>query len=444
MLCLLKYRKEKPIYKFLQLKYYYNANIILTLIYSYAILKLEIHGNDVLDSKKRRKNTMRQVYLDNAATSRPKPPAVWEAMENYMKNIGCSPGRGGYECSLEAGRILLETRVLLKDFFNIPSPEQVIFTQNITHSLNMALKGLLKKGDHVITSSMEHNSVVRPLRNLEKTKGIEVDFVKCDEKGLLNPQLVKDKIKHNTKMIVLTHASNVTGTLMPVEEIGEIANEEGLLYVLDTAQTAGVYEIDFENLGLDVLAFTGHKSLMGPPGIGGLCISRRAAEQMEPLIEGGTGSRSDMEYQPDMLPDKFESGTMNTVGIAGLNAGLKFINKTGLQNIRNHEKQLTERFLEGLKKLPGIIVYGPGDPELQTSTISISIKGLDMGELSFMLDYQYGVMTRSGLHCAPLAHKTIGSFPEGTLRFSIGYFNTTDEIDYTLRSLKEIIDYNLS
>jgi len=382
---------------------------------------------------------MRCVYLDNAATSRQKPDSVIEAMDNYFKNIGCSPGRGGYECSLKAGRIVLETRLAVAELFNIPTPEQVIFTHNVTHSLNYAIKGLLRKGDHVVTTSMEHNSVVRPLRSLEKRGIIRVDYISCDALGMLNPEDVRRAIRDDTRMIVITHASNVTGTLMPVRQVAQIARKHNLFFVLDTAQTAGVYDINFQELNLDVLAFTGHKSLMGPPGTGGFAISERAAREMNPLIEGGTGSVSDMEYQPDFLPDRFESGTVNTPGLAGLKAGIDFIKDVGLKKIREHELRLTERLISGLEQVKGVRIHGPKDVNLQTSTVSITVEGFDMGELSFVLDDEYGIMTRSGLHCAPLAHKTIGTFPEGTLRFSIGYFNTEEEIDYTLECLERVV-----
>lgn len=382
---------------------------------------------------------MNKVYLDNAATTCRKPREVIEAITSFMTEIGCSPGRGGYECSLSAGRLVLETRLALAKLFQVPSPQQIVFTHNITYALNYAIKGLLKQGDHVITTSMEHNAVVRPLKGLEKRGIIEVDFVRCDKQGRLDPADVERYVRPNTRMLVCTHASNVTGTLMPVDELGRIARKHDLLYVIDTAQTAGVYALDFTELGCDVLAFTGHKGLMGPPGTGGFAVSQRAAREMVPLIEGGTGSISDREYQPDFLPDKFESGTMNTPGLAGLKAAVEYIQQVGLSTIREHEQQLTQRFLKGLAEMPEVTVYGPADTRLQVATVSITVADVDMGELSFNLDDRYGIMTRSGLHCAPLAHRTIGTFPEGTLRFSFGYFNTLDEIDYALNCLKKEI-----
>jgi cysteine desulfurase family protein len=381
---------------------------------------------------------MGKTYLDNAATTKNKPEAVKNAMIDYLTEISCSPGRGGYKCSLKAGRIIFEARNLLAKLFNVPQSKQVIFTHNITHSLNIAIKGLLDKGDHVITTSMEHNSVLRPLNNLEKKDIIEVDYIKCDCDGLLDTNKVKEKINNKTKMIIITHASNVSGTLMPINKLGKIAKKYNLFYIIDTAQTAGIYDIDFLKTNADILAFTGHKSLMGPTGTGGFAVSKKAANRMDPLIEGGTGSKSNLVSQPEFLPDKFESGTLNTVGIAGLKAGVEFILEKNLENIRNHERTLADRFLSGIEKINNLSLYGPGNIKDQTPTFSITIENKDMAQLSFKLDDKYGIMTRSGLHCAPMAHKTIGTYPKGTLRFSIGYFNKMEEIDYTLTKLDEL------
>ena len=381
---------------------------------------------------------MKKVYLDNAATSSRKPESVKKAILNYYENIGASPGRGGYNDSIKAGRIILEARSKLADFFNVPKPEQIVFTHNVTYALNMGLKGVLKHNDHVITTTMEHNSVLRPLKGLEQKGIIEVDYIQCADDGTLDPKKIQKYIKNNTKLIVITYASNVTGTLMPVQEIADIAEKNGVYFFLDTAQAAGAYEIDFQKLKTDFLAFTGHKGLMGPPGTGGFAVSQRLSNNMDSLIEGGTGSISDQEYQPDFLPDKFESGTLNTPGIAGLKAGVEFIETKGLDNIKQHELKLAEMFIDSLKQIDDINIYGPCDIEKQAPTISITHKEHDLGQLSYILDDKYGIMTRSGLHCAPFAHKTIGSFPEGTLRFSIGYFNTEDEITYTLDKLMEL------
>lgn len=382
---------------------------------------------------------MKTVYLDNAATTNPKPESVIDAMVDYMKEIGASPGRGGYKASLESGRILYETRIKLKELFNAPDEEHIIFTHNVTYGLNFVIMGLLKQGDHVITTSMEHNSVIRPLRFLEKTRNIELTIIKGDSEGKVDPEDFKKAIKENTKAIIITHASNVTGTIIPVEEIAKIKEQKDVFLVLDTAQTAGVLDLDFKKLNLDALAFTGHKSLYGPQGTGGLVLSKELSQVLQPLIHGGTGSRSDLEYQPEMAPDKFEAGTQNMPGISGLSAALDFLNKMGLKNIREHEQNLANLFIEGLKEIKNVKVYGPKNPKERVSTVSITVDECDMGELSFLLDADYGVMTRSGLHCAPQAHKTIGTFPEGTLRFSFGVFNKEDDVRYALEALENCI-----
>jgi cysteine desulfurase family protein len=382
---------------------------------------------------------MNKIYLDNAATSRDKAAVVKKAILNYYENINCSPGRGGYEDSLKAGRLIIEARNTIADFFNVDDLKQIIFTHNVTYALNMGIKGILKKGDHVITSTMEHNSVLRPLNRLKKQGIIDVDYIKCDKKGRLNPEKIEAAINKKTKLIILTYASNVSGTIMPVEQIGEIAAENNVYYMLDTAQAAGVYDIDFKKLKVDFLAFTGHKALMGPTGTGGFAVSKKMAGEMDSLIEGGTGSKSHLEEQPEFLPDKFESGTMNTMGISGLKAGVEFIQKIGIEKIREHKHQLGKAFLEGLKKIPEIKIIGPADLKEQVPTFSITAGDIDLGQLSFKLDEKYNIMTRSGLHCAPFAHKTLDTFPEGSLRFSIGYFNTLPEIEFTLNALNQLL-----
>lgn len=381
---------------------------------------------------------MQKIYMDNAATSFPKPGCVLDSMVDFMKNIGCSPGRGGYARSLDAARIVYEARHLLNEFFNGPGDDNVIFTQNITSSLNIVIKGMFKEGWHVITTSMEHNSVMRPLMSLESSKKIKISRAPCNIDGTLDPASIEKLINNDTRAVVMTHASNLTGTILPVEEVGSICKKHGLYFIVDTAQTAGILSIDFKRIKADVLAFTGHKGLMGPQGTGGFLITDQAADITSPLIEGGTGSSSDVEMQPDILPDKYEGGTLNAVGIAGLKAGVEFINNTGIENIRMHERELTERFLNGLSLIEGVTVYGVRNSNSQTSTLSINIKEKDPSEVSYILDSEFGIMTRSGMHCAPSAHKTIGTFPRGTVRFSFGYFNTDEEIDYTLDALYKI------
>ncbi|NLP37848.1 MAG: aminotransferase class V-fold PLP-dependent enzyme [Firmicutes bacterium] len=381
---------------------------------------------------------METIYADHAATTFPRPQQVVDAMVNYLCNIGCNPGRGGYGRSLDAARLVYEARTLLAEFFHVPQPEQIIFTPSVTYSLNLVLKGLLQPGDHVIVSSMEHNAVVRPLTRLATERNLQVEKLTCKPDGTLEPKQLKDALRTNTRLIVLTHASNVTGTLLPVYEIGEILAGSDIFYCLDTAQTAGTEEINFQDLNCDYLAFTGHKGLLGPPGIGGLCLSERAAACTLPLVEGGTGSRSEQVQQPELLPDKFESGTQNVPGIAGLTAGVKLVQETGLQKIKKHKAELTAAFLDGLAGIPGIKVYGTKDAGKTTATVSLNLEGVDNGDLSFMLEQGFGIMTRSGLHCAPWAHQTIGSFPEGTLRFSFGLSSTVPEIEEIISALQTI------
>ncbi|GAW93658.1 aminotransferase class V-fold PLP-dependent enzyme [Calderihabitans maritimus] len=375
------------------------------------------------------------IYLDNAATTWPKPPEVWQAMENALK-ISANPGRGGHRLALDAGRIVFEAREKLANFFGVKDPNHIVFTSNATEALNLGIKGLLRPGDHAITSSMEHNSVIRPLNELRK-KGVEVTVVECDSQGSLDPEDIRKAIRHNTKLIALTHASNVTGTIMPVEEVAKIAREKDIVFLVDAAQTAGSLKINLEETPIDLLAFSGHKGLLGPPGTGGLYI--REGVKLEPLITGGTGSQSELDYQPEVLPERFESGTLNTVGIAGLAAGIDFIEKIGLENIRRHEKELLTRLLSELENIPGIKVYGPKDPELQVAVVSLNIEDRDSGEIAFVLDQVFDIGVRSGLHCAPRAHRTIGTFQQGTVRISCSYFNTVEDIEACLNALKEIV-----
>lgn len=379
------------------------------------------------------------IYFDNAATSWPKPPQVLEAMIRFMNEVGANPGRSGHQLSIEAARIIFETREALANLFNIKDPSRIVFTLNATESINLALKGILKPNDHVITSSMEHNSVMRPLRYLEK-QGIEVSIVLCSPKGFLDPGDLEKKIKSNTRMIILNHASNVTGTLLPIREVGQIARRYNLIFLVDAAQTAGAYPIDVQSDAIDLLAFTGHKSLYGPQGTGGLVINSRISEkQMVPLKHGGTGSRSEYEEQPDFLPDRFESGTPNTVGISGLLSGVRFVLENGIDKIRQHELDLTERLIDGLKQFPRIKIYGPENTDQRTSTISFNIEGLSPSYVAIYLEREYGILSRAGLQCSPSAHRTIGTFPNGTVRFSLSYFNNNEQIDKVIQALSSLI-----
>ncbi|MDS1003692.1 aminotransferase class V-fold PLP-dependent enzyme [Clostridium sporogenes] len=381
---------------------------------------------------------MKNVYLDNAATSFPKAPDVGESMLNYTKNIGCNINRGVYTSSLTAENMVFETRELICSLFNFSKPENVVFTKNITESLNLLIKGLLQKGEHVIVSSMEHNAVMRPLTSLTKN-GIEISKVSCDIFGQLNINDVIKEIKSNTRAIIMTNASNVCGTILPLEEVGKLCRENNLILIIDAAQTAGFLDIDFEKIGADALAFTGHKGLLGPQGIGGFLIKDSLIPKVHPFIEGGTGSLSEYEIQPSYMPDKYESGTINIPGIYGLNASLKYIRKTSLSSIREKELFLTKLFIENALNLDDTRLVGLNTINNRTSVVSLDFNKIDNAIVSLDLSNEYNIMTRCGLHCAPSAHKTLNTFPQGTVRFSFGHFNTKEDITYTIDALNKII-----
>jgi cysteine desulfurase family protein len=377
------------------------------------------------------------IYLDNAASSWPKPDETWMAMEHFMRSVGANPGRSGHRLSIEAGRILIEAREALAELFGVDDPLRIVFTRNATESLNLVINGLLQPDDHCITTSMEHNSVMRPLRALEKV-GVEVTVVPCSPQGELDPRQVEKAIQKNTRLIITTHASNIIGTLMPVAEIGEITRTHGIPFCIDAAQTAGALPIDVDAMKIDLLAFTGHKSLYGPQGTGGLYIREGLEEKLEPLMRGGTGSRSESQEQPDFMPDKYESGTPNTVGIAGLGAGVRFCLAQGVTHIREKEEKLTHMLIEGLGSIPGVLVHGCGDAKRQVAICSFTIQNLSPSEITMELDEEFGIMSRPGLHCAPIAHQTIGTSPEGTIRLSAGYFTTEEEISVALEAVGKI------
>jgi len=373
--------------------------------------------------------------MDNAATSWPKPPSVIQAMTDYMKNIGANSGRSGHRLAIEAGRIVYETRETVAELFNVSDPLRIVFCSNVTEALNLALRGFLKVGDGVITSSIEHNSVMRPLRDLEEG-GVEVTVVNCSSQGFLDPHDVQAAVKSNTKLIVLNHASNVVGSILPVAEIGKIARANDLVLLVDAAQTAGAYPINVEAMNIDLLAFTGHKAMYGPQGTGGLYI--REGIDLKPLKWGGTGSRSEEEYQPDFSPDKYESGTPNIVGLAGLGAGVRFVLSEGIDKIREKETDSTQKLLDGLTNIEGVTVYGGLDVDRQVGLVSFNIESVLPSEVGFQLDEEYEIMCRVGLHCAPAAHKTIGTFPIGTVRLSLSHFTTEEEVEETIRAVDEI------
>ena len=375
------------------------------------------------------------IYFDNAATSWPKPPCVAEAMTQYMAEVGASPGRSGHRLAVEAARRLYDAREAVADLFHAPDPLRVVFGANVTEALNLALNGLLRPGDHVITGSMEHNAVMRPLRALERN-GVQITVVPCSPDGELDPADLAAALRPATRLIALNHASNVTGTLLPVADAGRIARQHDLLLLVDAAQTAGAYPIDVQSDAIDLLAFTGHKSLYGPMGTGGLVIGDRVdVHLLQPLKRGGTGSRSEREEQPDFLPDLCESGTPNAVGLAGLAAGTRWVLAQGVERIRAHELALTAQLLSGLAEIPGVTVYGPRDARRQTATVSFVIAGLEHSDVGMRLDDEYAIMCRVGLHCAPAAHRTLGTFPAGTVRFGLGAFNTAEEISAALEAV---------
>lgn len=359
-------------------------------------------------------------------------------MAVFLREVGGNPGRSGHRLSIEAGRVVYEARELVARLFRIQDPLRVVFGLNATEAINQGLKGLLRPGDHVITSSMEHNSVMRPLRALEK-EGLRVTIVPCSPEGFLEPGDVERDLTGRTKMVILNHGSNVTGTLQSLADVGRICRHHGVLFFVDAAQTAGVIPIDMEQEKIDLLAFTGHKALFGPQGTGGLIFGERVDEKgIAPLKRGGTGSRSESEEQPDFLPDLCESGTANGVGLAGLKVGLEFILQEGLEKIRIHENTLTRHLLQGLQQIPEVSIYGPKNAERQLGIVSINICGMAPSEAGLRLDEQFNILCRVGLHCAPLAHKTIGTFPQGTIRFSISYLNTEEDIVRTLQAVRHL------
>ncbi|MEW6185268.1 MAG: aminotransferase class V-fold PLP-dependent enzyme [Thermodesulfobacteriota bacterium] len=375
------------------------------------------------------------LYLDNAASSHPKPETVYQAVNEALRNIGANPGRSGHRLAVKADQVIARTRKTLARLFDIEDSRRIVFTANATEAINLGLKGLLKTGDHVITSSMEHNSVVRPLRFLE-TQGVEVTFVLCSSLGLIEVEEIEKAVRKNTRLIVLTHASNVTGGLMPIEEVAALSRRQGLLFMVDAAQTAGLVPLSVNRMGIDLLAAPGHKGLLGPQGTGFLYIGPNIF--LRPLKEGGTGSQSELETQPDFLPDRMESGTLNTPGLAGLGAGVEFILSQGVEKIREKEITLSRMVWEELNKNPKVQLYGPERAEERTSPLSFNIRGLNPSAAASILDTAYDIAVRAGLHCAALAHRTLGTLPEGTIRVSPGFFNSEEDIEFFLEALTAI------
>jgi len=376
---------------------------------------------------------LEQVYFDNGATSYPKAPMVAEAMADYLLNNGSNVSRGAYKAAMDASRLVYETRMQLCDLFHFDKPDHVIFTKNITESINQVLKGILTDKDHVITTSMEHNAILRPLSSI----GCETTRVHADTEGYVHLDAFKEAVKNNTKMIVMIHGSNVSGSINDIEAIGRFAKEKGIIFVVDAAQTAGVVDINMDYI--DVLCFTGHKSLLGPTGTGGFLVQPHIVESMKTLIEGGTGSASELEVQPDHMPDKYESGTPNVVGLYGLHTALSFVMNEGIDQIHKHELDLVEYFINNFKS-DDVRIVGSKSMDNRTAVISLDFLTKDNAMVAFDLQRTYNIATRVGMHCAPAAHKSLGTFPNGTVRVSFSYFNTIEEVKYLLDALTIILD----
>lgn len=374
------------------------------------------------------------IYFDNAATSFPKPPTVALAVYDAINNLG-SPSRGSHSLSLEASRVVYTAREKISKLFNLNNPLNVAFTSNATESLNIAINGSFNPGDHIITTVMEHNSVLRPIYAL-KNKGIEISIINCDEKSLLNYDEIKSALKSNTKAIICTHGSNLTGNLNDINKIGEICKAHKLLFILDASQTAGIFDINMESSNIDILCFTGHKSLYGPQGTGGIC--KKDNIHIRPFKTGGSGSISYSETHPTNMPDILEAGTVNSHSIAGLLAGIEFIEHTGIKNIRDHELNLMWQFYNGIKNIPKIKIYGNFHTSLKAPIVSLNLGNYDSATISEELCNTYNIATRAGAHCAPLMHKALGTKKQGAIRFSFSYFNKSEEIDFAINALNKL------
>ncbi|WP_017756747.1 aminotransferase class V-fold PLP-dependent enzyme [Calidifontibacillus oryziterrae] len=378
------------------------------------------------------------IYFDQAASSFPKPKEVAEAVAEAINEYGANPGRGGHTLANKAAAKIYDTRVKLANFFGLHNPRHVIFTQNATAALNQGILGLsLESGDHIITTSYEHNSVRRPLEYLKRVKGIEITYIEPTSNGEINFEQLEYSIKPTTKLLIVTHGSNLTGAIIPIEKLGAIAKKKNLIFMVDASQTAGILPINMTEMGIDLLAFAGHKGLMGPQGTGALLVNNNI--ELKPIVTGGTGRQSEQIEQPSELPERLESGTLNTPGIVGLLEGLKFIEKTGLDQIFKHEQTLTEVCLTGLNKIEGVRIYGPDIASNRLAVISFNIEGIDSQEVAMILDQHYQIAVRAGLHCSPLAHQSIGTVEiGGTLRASFGIYNTLEEVEKFVQAIEEI------
>ena len=383
---------------------------------------------------------MEMIYLDNAATTYHKPEEVIESVVYGLRNMG-NNGRGVNEIAISTARIIYDTREKLSDFFNIGNSQRISFTSNATEALNIAIKGTFTGNDHVITTEAEHNSVLRPLYEL-KEKGLEITFLKKEEVFKFDGEKIKKYLCENTKAIICTHASNLTGDILDIRNIGRFCNENGILFILDVSQSAGIIPIDVKKQGIDILCFTGHKALMGPQGTGGIYV--REGLEVAPLKTGGSGMETYNEKHPGNMPERLEAGTLNGHGIIGLRAGIGYIDRIGIENIHRRETDLMWKFYEGVKNIKNITVYGNflenGKRLERTPIVTLNIGDVDSGELCDILNSEYGIVTRAGGHCAPLMHKSLGTEEQGAVRFSFSYFNTEDEVDFAIKVLKEIAD----
>lgn len=395
---------------------------------------------------------MQQIYLDNASTTFPKPQVVADAVYQYITHAGTNISRG--TCATSSENLVYTTRELLCEFFGAEDSKNVIFTKNVTESLNIIIKGLLRSGDHVLVSAMEHNAVMRPLQQIgteltadnAPTDAITFSRIPCDAEGALRLDALPQLVRPNTKAIIMTHASNVCGTVQPLAEVGSFCQEHDLRFIVDSAQSAGILPLNMQELHIDALAFTGHKGLLAPQGIGGLLLRENIIDEITPLIVGGTGSLSHTERTPRFLPDKFEAGTLNLPGIAGLQAALTWLKQQSIDKIRTHELTLTQQFLDGLRQLEaqGLLrIVGKKNCNERLGVVSIATEKIDIAELAFILADKYAIATRVGLHCAPHAHKTLGTYPTGTLRFSFGWHNSAAEVSATLHALSEVLSHGL-
>ncbi|UUZ91312.1 aminotransferase class V-fold PLP-dependent enzyme [Paenibacillus sp. P25] len=376
------------------------------------------------------------IYLDHAATSWPKPPEVLEAMKVCMEQYAANPGRGSHRMAVQASRVLFEGRKRLARLFGIKNPNDIAYMQNTTMALNQAIKGFVKENQHIVCTAVEHNSVRRPLEYLKRTKNIEVTYVKTNAKGELSVDDVKEAIRSQTALVVCNHSSNLLGSILPVDKMGELCREKGIKLLVDAAQTAGTLDIDVEKLGIDMLAFPGHKGLLGPLGTGGLYIHPDL--DLEPLLHGGTGSQSEAVDQPQVRPDRYESGTQNAVGIAGLSEGVKYILAETPGKIHRREWELTQRLMAGLMEIEGITMFGPDLGQNKTGIVSFNVGQADSSEIAFILDQSFDIAVRAGFHCTPLAHEMAGTLDRGAVRASVGAFTTEDEVDALIGAVREL------